>query len=274
MNISDYDHLSVPLPKVKDPTPYFPNYRPTPSISSPLRQVVNNGSNSIGNSSRQPIIPNLNLTPPPSPTLTFDHQPNLKCPNEPKDPNEFNLPPHASIARASSSLEPQTTTTNKKKSPMQTSSKQKNQASSSYPVYPDHQGSMRDGFVENIHHTQRIPLIENYGQGLGWIERRQLIPIEESAVKKCGNNIVGDNRLAKVFIPNMPLIMRSQSCEKIMGNPQSSLQQMNIEHNKIENCKGTPAKASSSCPVITLQAMLKMMMGEKIYSESRQTIIK
>ena len=34
------------------------------------------------------------------------------------------------------------------------------------------------------HHTQYIPLIENYGQGLGMEERQQLIHIEGSAVKE------------------------------------------------------------------------------------------
>ena len=38
-------------------------------------------------------------------------------------------------------------------------------------------------FFKHHHHTQCIPLIENYDQGLGKEERRQLIPIEESAVK-------------------------------------------------------------------------------------------
>ena len=33
-------------------------------------------------------------------------------------------------------------------------------------------------------HTQCIPLIENYDQSLGREERRQLIPIEENAVKE------------------------------------------------------------------------------------------
>ena len=34
------------------------------------------------------------------------------------------------------------------------------------------------------HHTQCIPLKENYGQGLEREKRRQFIPIEESAVKE------------------------------------------------------------------------------------------
>ena len=36
----------------------------------------------------------------------------------------------------------------------------------------------------HLHHTQCIPFIENYGQGLGREGRRQLIPIKESAAKE------------------------------------------------------------------------------------------
>ena len=131
------------------------------------------------------------------------------------------------------------------------------------------------GKIHHHHHTQCIPLIENYGQGLEREERRQFIPIKESAVKECGDNTSGDKRLAKVFIPNMPLIMRSQSSEKydgIIGNLQSSLQQMNIEY-KIENCKDTSAKASSSCAVITPKAIMKMI-GQQFFFQARKTIIK
>ena len=39
-------------------------------------------------------------------------------------------------------------------------------------------------FYHGHRQTQCIPLIENYGQGLGRKERRQLIPIEETVTKE------------------------------------------------------------------------------------------
>ncbi|CAO2840005.1 unnamed protein product [Amaranthus hypochondriacus] len=48
-----------------------------------------------------------------------------------------------------------------------------------YPINTTEDSSV----IHHYHHTQCIPLTENYGQGLGKEERRQLIPTEESAVK-------------------------------------------------------------------------------------------